>query len=65
MYGIGLAFLWAARYFFILLKATVPYTLGDISVDTNMYYPLGTYLSDSTYCGELLQGSDIPSRPYA
>ena len=52
MYGIGLAFLWAARYFFILLKATVPYTLGDISVDTNMYYPLGTYLSDSTYCGE-------------
>ena len=36
----------------ILLKATVPYTLGDISVDTNMYYPLGTYLSDSTYCGE-------------
>ena len=52
MYDIGLAFLWAARYFFILLKATVPYTLGDISVDTNMYYPLGTYLSDSTYCGE-------------
>ena len=38
--------------FFILLKATVPYTLGDISVDTNLYYPLGTYLSDSTYCGE-------------
>ena len=52
MYGIGLAFLWAARYFFVLLKATVPYTLGDISVDTNLYYPLGTYLSDSTYCGE-------------
>ena len=52
MYGIGLAFLQQARYFFILLKATVPYTLGDISVDTNMYYPLGTYLSDSTYCGE-------------
>ena len=30
----------------------MPYTLGDISVDTNLYYPLGTYLSDSTYCGE-------------
>ena len=52
MYGIGLAFLQQARYFFILLKATVPYALGDISVDTNLYYPLGTYLSDSTYCGE-------------
>ena len=38
--------------FFILLKATVPLTLGDVSVDTNLYYPLGTYLSDSTYCGE-------------
>ena len=30
----------------------MPLTLGDISVDTNLYYPLGTYLSDSTYCGE-------------
>ena len=61
----GLPFYGQPDIFFILLKATVPYTLGDISVDTNMYYPLGTYLSDSTYCGELLQGSDIPSRPYA
>ena len=36
----------------------MPYTLGDISVDTNLYYPLGTYLSDSTYCGEqFLEGA--------
>ena len=48
----GLPFYGQPDIFFILLKATVPYTLGDISVDTNLYYPLGTYLSDSTYCGE-------------
>ena len=48
----GLPFYGQPDIFFILLKATVPYTLGDISVDTNMYYPLGTYLSGSTYCGE-------------
>ena len=48
----GLPFYGQPDIFFILLKATVPLTLGDISVDTNMYYPLGTYLSDSTYCGE-------------
>ena len=48
----GLPFCSKPGIFFILLKATVPYTLGDISVDTNLYYPLGTYLSDSTYCGE-------------
>ena len=48
----GLPFCSKPGIFFILLKATVPYTLGDISVDTNLYSPLGTYLSDSTYCGE-------------